>query len=602
MRLRTPLQFRCGTRAASEVHIVEIRVGQGRGFGAPTLERALSLPAVDDIVLAAGVHEAGSLHIKRSLGIRGEPGATLVGNLVLETGSVTVSELTLQGSVLAQSGVSASLRQVTVRAVELAGVFVGARSTVRLEESVVTGASGVNTAVRVAEDGILELDRSTIEGVDGNALQIFDMGRASLVRSRVAVPEAVAAAIYITGGARLMLVDTTATAGAGNALYGGDSASVEATDSSFRSQGLAAAIWLYGEASLAARGGEIAGTLAPAMNSVEDTRVRLDGVKVSTQSQEDAAVALWGHCRATVSGGAVSSSATHAILAQQDAEAVLEETALTGGVEGVPLVAAGENGHISLRHCRVTTGKAIAVLASQAARIDLRACAVERSGAIQTEEGFEGFLLMVEGEASLSLTGGTATVVSGSGLHVTGQGRATIRDLSIRCGDPAPSGYGIAMNQEAALTADGLHVEGFRHNLAVTGGTAELSGSLFGRTPDGKTSVWITAGRVLLTDSMVRDSGEWGVAVTGRATCELRDTTVVHAGAGGIHLGALAHATLTACVLADNRGHALWAEPESAGAVVRCIIKGEHRPPALRVDAGSSVVLDENVLAAPEDI
>jgi SpoVK/Ycf46/Vps4 family AAA+-type ATPase len=578
---------------------VEVRVGRGIRFAAKTLAEALARPTATDIVLSSGVHQAGTIRITRSVSIRGEPGAVVSGNLMIQAGSTAVSNLTLQGSLLALAGTSAEVRNTTIRAVDLAAIFVAARTTVRLIDTVVVGGPDVNTAVRVSEDGALDAEGCTFEGSKGNALQVVDSSRATLRRTRIRVPSAVAAAVWAIGQAHLTLVEADVSASNGNALYAGENALVEGEASIFQSDGQAAAIWVYGQAKLAASGGRIVGALAPALNTVEETQVRLEGVSLRTDSREDAAIATWGKSRLAMSGGEVVSPATHALLVAQQSEVVLQGATAQGGQDQVPVVAVDEDGRLTARQSRITTGPAIAVFATRRAHVDLNACTVERPEHVGAPE-FTGFLFLADHDASFTIVGGAVTVAAGSGLLLRGSTRAALQGVSIQSVDPDPHGYGVAVQDGATLTASGITIEGFRHNFSTNGGSSELTESHLGKTPPDRASVWLGAGHVTLTGCVVHDSGQWGVAVTGRAFCTLRETTIEHSAGGGVYLATLAEGTLTACVLDNNQGHAVWAAAESVGTVDRCIVRGKHQDPPLRVDAGSFVKLQGNfVTPAP---
>lgn len=578
---------------------MEVRVGRGIRYGAKTIAEALARPTVTDIVLSPGTHQAGTLRITRSVTIRGEPGAVLVGNIMIASGASTVRDLTVQGSVLALAGTSVEVRHATIRAVDLAAVFVAASTTVRLKDTTVVGAPDVNTTVRVSETGVLEAEGCTLEGVKGNALQVADTSRAVLTRTRVELASAAAAAIWVIGQARLTLIDAEVTCRYGNAVYAGDSAVVEAKDSILACLGETATVWLYGQSQLAVAGGRILAEAAPAVNAVDQTAVRLDGVMLSGQSHEHALVGMFHDSRLTVSGSELTSPVAHALLVAQHAQATLQGGTVTGGLNNVPLVAVGDEGRLTVRQSRIATGPAIAVLAAAKSQVELHACTVERPDKV-ADPAFEGWLLLAQDDASLGAVGGGATAVSGSGLYLTGQARATLKDLALRCSDSDPAGYGIAMANDATLSGSGITVEGFRHNLAMRGGSAELSQSHFGRSPKGKACVWLAGGDATLTRCGVHDSGDWGVAVTGRAFCRLRETTVERSTAGGVYLAALADGVLTACVLDDNQGHALWAVAESVGSVERCIARGKHEDPAILVEPGSFVKAEGNFLTPPQ--
>ena len=578
---------------------MEVRVGRGIRFAAKTLAEALSRPAVTDIVLSAGVHQAGTIRVNRSVNIRGEAGAVLAGNLIVEAGSTVVSDLTLQGSLLTRAGTFAEAHRTTIRAVDLAAVFVAGRTTVRLTHTLVVAAPDVNTAVRVSENGVLDAEGCTFEGSKGNALQVVDSARASLRRSRVQVPSAVAAAAWVIGQAHLTLTEAELTASHGNTLYAGESAVVEAKDCTFQSDGEAAAIWVYGQARLEARGGRIAAALAPALNAVENTQVVLDTVALRSDSRADAAIATWGTCRLTMSGGEVVSPATHALMVTQNSEAVLQGASAQGGQDQIPVLALTDDGRLLARQSRITTGPGLAVFAAQRSHAEFNACTVERPEHAG-DPNFEGFLLMGQDDASLAITGGAVTVASGSGLFLRGSARATLQGLSVQSVEPDPHGYGVAVQDSGTLTARGITIEGFRHNFSTNGGSSELAESQLGKTPPDRSSVWVGAGHVTLSRCVVHESGQWGVAVTGRAFCHLHETTIEHSAEGGVYLAALAEVTLTACVLDDNQGHALWAAAESVGTVERCIVRGQHRDPPLRVDAGSFVKLEGNFVTIPQ--
>lgn len=574
---------------------MEVRVGRGIRYAAKTLAEALARPTASDIVLSAGTHQAGTVRITRSVTIRGEPGATLVGNVMVVSGSTTISNLTIQGSVLTLAGTSVDVHTVKIRAVDLAAVFVAAGTTMRLVDTLVVGAPDVNTAIRVAEDGMLEAEGVSIEGVKGNALQVADRSRTVLRRTQVRVPSAVAASIWALGNAHLILDEAEVTCTQGNAVYIGDHAVVEARDSTVQTTGDAASAWLYGQGQLVVAGGRIVAEAAPAINMVDQSQVRLDNVMVRGQSREDPLVAVFGTSHLAASGGEMHAADTHALLVSQQAQVTLQGTTVAGGQSDLALVATGEEGSLIARQSRFVTGPAIAVLAAQRSQVELQACTVERPETVVDPE-FQGWLLMAQDDTSLSVTGSPATTASGGGLYALGRSRVTLQDLTMRCQDPDAKGYGIAMAGDAVLSTNGLEVEGFGNAFACTGGTAVLSQSRLGSTPPEKSAVQIAGGHVTLTQSVVHDSGQWGVAVTARAFCTLQETTIERSTAGGVYLAPLAEGTLQSCVLEDNRGPAVWALAESLGTVARCIVRGQHQDPALQVDPGSFVKMDDNFI------
>ncbi len=572
---------------------VQIRVGRGIRYPVKTLKEALLRPNATEIRLTSGTYTEGDLYLYRPIVIQAEPGTVLSANFHVQSGSASFMDVAWQGTLRLSPQTAATVQRCTIRGVAFAALAIGPGAALTIDHSTVTGAPGQPTALWVADGARLVASAVRIEGATGNALQAAGQSHCELDSCTLATSADQAPTIWLHESSTVAMRGCEVTSGQSNALYCVQNTAVTLTGCTVtaRSAGFPALYLRDGTAATIADS-RLHSPEGSVLTLVDAARATVRSSQLESASRAQPVLSAAGSAVAEVAESTITATGGAAIWASGQASVRVAGGDLSGRGGPDALVVVFGDAHLTAAAAAVTAEEGTGFLAHHNSRLVLEECRMARTGQAPAARSF----CTAGNAAALTIEGGTLTLASGGGaLHITDTASAALNRVRIA----GSHGVGIAVTESGTVTARGVEGTGFHNIVLADGGTAALKGCRLGPTVEGHPAVAAHHGaHVTLTQCMIDQSGDVGLGVSGRSFATAVETTIQGSKSHGVYVEALSEVTLTACVLDGNRGSAVLAQPESVGAISRCIIRGAHQEPAINLQPGSFMRADGNIVTA----
>lgn len=535
---------------------MQVKVSQGFFSSYKSIASALQVSGVTAIVLARGNY-LESLTISGAVAIKGEPGAVITGDLLIQNGAqVRLEGVVVKGQIWVIDQADVAIERIDLENMAKPALKVAGAARVSVRN--LTARSGSNVVYLTGSAGGNFTDCTFERQPHGEPLPAFAIdGRAKATMVNCVVKASDGQAIWAAENATLSCRGSTADSSEGQGIHCSASALVELTECKVSSKG------------------------APGARITDDAKITIRKGRIETANPDRYAIDADGRSLLTVEGTEIWHPSTFSTLLKEGASASLRAAVLNGGLVLLDTASA------TVDSVKIETS-GTAIKSYNKSNLKLNNTILDGNKTVDKP------IIWLLGDSSSSIKKLTINSAAGVALYAQDRSSGEIEDCTFR--NTAASS--IQLRDDTCLAFNNCVVE----NAGVyavwgQGGSSKFERCRFLESND--MGVALSGGSTLsFKNCTVSGSKQSGFLIFERTFGFIEKCTAENNRYFGIIVGDTSDPTISQCTVENNAGGGIMLTGSAAGRLERNIVRGNGGDEQIVVLEEAQPRLIDNVTSA----